>query len=223
MEIHERLREAREKRGIERPAAAKALGVPYSTYASHENGSRGFMKEDAIRYASFYGVTLEYLLTGARIGLRKGKPSLSFVGERMPVRGFVQAGVWQEIYRPGTRKTLDISNDLSYAGRPQFALEVHGESMNRQFKAGEFVICVEWDGDPHRDDVVVVERRRHGQFEATIKMIRIISKDRVELWPDSDDPDYQDPYILNREQVKEGEEIAIVAKVIGAYRKIGRT
>jgi DNA-binding XRE family transcriptional regulator len=64
----ERLRRARELARYETAAdAAKAIGVRYATYAGHENGSRGF-KGQAERYATFYQVDLNWLLTG------KGQP-----------------------------------------------------------------------------------------------------------------------------------------------------
>lgn len=64
----DRLRRAREIAGYKtRPDAVEALGVPYATYAGHENGSRGF-KEEAARYATFFKVDLTWLLTG------KGQP-----------------------------------------------------------------------------------------------------------------------------------------------------
>lgn len=60
----ERLQRARVLAGYEDAAAgARALGVPYATYAGHENGSRGF-KGQAERYAAFFQVDLTWLLTG---------------------------------------------------------------------------------------------------------------------------------------------------------------
>lgn len=64
----DRLRHARELARYDSAAdAAKAMGVTYATYAGHENGSRGF-KASAERYATFFQVDLNWLLTG------KGQP-----------------------------------------------------------------------------------------------------------------------------------------------------
>jgi transcriptional regulator with XRE-family HTH domain len=61
---HERLKRARELAGYETASeAANALGQPQPTYMAHENGSRGF-KAEAERYARFFKVNLEWLLTG---------------------------------------------------------------------------------------------------------------------------------------------------------------
>lgn len=68
-EPHERLRRARELAGyVTATAAAEAMGVPYGTYSTHENGSRGFDADQAARYAKFFKVRAEWLL------LNKGGP-----------------------------------------------------------------------------------------------------------------------------------------------------
>jgi len=63
--IEERLAEAREKAGFETPGeAAASLGIAYSTYAAHENGTTGFKIDKAIQYARKFKVSLDWLLTG---------------------------------------------------------------------------------------------------------------------------------------------------------------
>jgi len=65
MELHERLVAARKAAGYETAAdAALALGMPYPTYAGHENNSSGFKHKTAVIYARRFGVSLEWLLTG---------------------------------------------------------------------------------------------------------------------------------------------------------------
>lgn len=219
MSIHERLKAARERHFATATEAAKAMGVNTNTYAAHENGSRGFGRAAAAQYAAKYGVTLDYLLTGKQVVMEKPDQvmvSSTKVGG-IPVKGFVRAGIWQESYRPERDKSLPIPKDLRYLGRDQFALEVQGESMNRRVKPGAYVVCVPFDGNVPNDKMVIVERSRAGVFEATIKVVRIGVGRRVELWPDSDHPDHQEPTVLDGDTVKDGEEIAITAKVIGVY------
>lgn len=61
--MHERLRAAREHAGFETAvSAAEALGVPYPTYAGHENGSSGFRSDKAALYARRFKVRFEWLL-----------------------------------------------------------------------------------------------------------------------------------------------------------------
>lgn len=78
---NQRLTWARETSGYKTPTeAARALGVPTPTYLGHENGStgRGVPKEAAIRYALFFNVSLEWLLTNK--GVARGRPIVSVVG-----------------------------------------------------------------------------------------------------------------------------------------------
>lgn len=61
----ERLRIARLRAGYETGKdAAEALGLPVSTYLSHENGSRGYPAKKAAVYARKFKVREQWLLYG---------------------------------------------------------------------------------------------------------------------------------------------------------------
>jgi phage repressor protein C with HTH and peptisase S24 domain len=65
MDVHERLRAAREKANYDNASdATEAFGWSYSTYAGHENGSRGFNAATAAKYAAAFRVSPEWLLFG---------------------------------------------------------------------------------------------------------------------------------------------------------------
>lgn len=214
--IHERLKALREKRFATAQDAAEAMGISYSTYAGHENGSRGISRSAAIRYARFFQVSLDFIVTGADTqGGDRGVVILN--GDRMPVQGYVLAGAFQETYTPDGPAFIDISGDVRYKGQRQFALLVKGPSINREARDGEYAICVAFDGKPANDDLVVVERRRAGLFEATIKKVRV-TPSGIELWPDSDHPDHQAPIRYTDGLNPETDEVVIVAKVTGFYR-----
>lgn len=223
MEIHERLKEARERMFETAAEAASAMGVNYQTYAAHENGSRGLRRDAALKYAKFFNVSLEFLLTGRKsTNVRNDVMSRSAPivdGEGMPVRGFVRAGIWQESYAPENEiACLPISADARFPKHLQFALEIKGDSINRRARDGEFAVCVEWHGPVNPSEVVVVERRRAGLFEATIKVVEALDADAMRLAPDSDNPAHK-PIVVHKSDMRDGEEIAIVGKVLGYYRK----
>lgn len=223
MEIHERLKQARERMFETAAEAASAMGVNYQTYAAHENGSRGLRQDAALRYAKFFNVSLEFLLTGRKSTYPRTDVRDSQVllvdGEGMPVKGFVRAGIWQESYAPeNDLATLPISADARFPKHLQFALEIKGDSLNKRARDGEFAVCVEWHGPVQPTDVVVVERRRAGLFEATIKVVEALDAEAMRLVPDSDNPAHK-PIVVRKSDVKDGEEIAIVGKVLGYYRK----
>jgi hypothetical protein len=65
MEMHERLAKARIDAGYESAVkAAAAVGVPYPTYAGHENGSSGFRADKGEIYAKKFKVRFEWLMSG---------------------------------------------------------------------------------------------------------------------------------------------------------------
>src|SRR5688572_5101425 len=69
-----RLIEARtiRKPGMSAPEASDAMRIPYPTYKSHENGSRGAPKPAVERYARFYRIDPRWLMFGE--GTMDGKP-----------------------------------------------------------------------------------------------------------------------------------------------------
>lgn len=140
----------------------------------------------------------------------------------MAVLGEVQAGVWRETEVADTLRypPLPIFPDPLYSSKAQFALRVRGESMNKVVRDGVYIVCVSWaelGRDPKENDLVVVERRRAGLIETTMKRIKIVSG-KTTLMPDSDDPKWQAP--LHLESGVDGEEAAIIALVVGKYERL---
>lgn len=89
--------------------------------------------------------------------------------------------------------------------------------MNKVVRDGSYIVCVSWaelGRQPRDNDLVVVERRRDGLIETTVKRIKLQDQ-KIVLMPDSDDPRWQSPIIL--EGGLENDEVAITALVIGKY------
>lgn len=134
-EPSERLRWAREQAGYGSAAdAARALNLDQPTYFAHENGSRGLSRAGR-RYADFYRVSLEWLLTGR--GDPRPRPASTRQvddqpGISAPLISWVSAGALktpdavidlddaERVYAPG----LDPKGDW-------IALRVEGDSMDR--------------------------------------------------------------------------------------------
>ncbi|MDP1628825.1 MAG: helix-turn-helix domain-containing protein [Parvibaculum sp.] len=121
MEIHERLQQARRKAGYEKAAdAADAIGVKTVTYYQHESGLRGVTRKNAERYARFFRVDLEWLMTG------RGKPARKGL---VPVVGYVGAGA--EVH-PVDDHAMGEGFDTVDAGTlpsDAVALMIRGDSM----------------------------------------------------------------------------------------------
>lgn len=131
MEPHIRLREARRAAGYETAAAAAdAMGAGRAAYTHHENGTRRFLQE-AERYAKFFRVDLDWLLTG-RGEMRGKRPSI-------PIMGIVAAGssVIPVTDATGDQELGDI--ELPERGRIA-ALTIKGDSMYPRFLDGEHIL-----------------------------------------------------------------------------------
>ena len=87
--MHVRLLQARERAGYASAIqAANAMGIAYPTYAAHENGMRGFSRS-ADRYARFFKVSLDWLMTGRGEG--PGKPAVTRPAPKSPLAAFDDA------------------------------------------------------------------------------------------------------------------------------------
>lgn len=133
-EIGRRLREARIAAGFEEIGeAAKKLGLPYSTYAGHENGNRGVVRASQ-RYASVFGVSLDWLLAGRGRGPGLLNPATHPFDhqEQVPLVGYIGAG--QAVY--------PIDEGGYYVDAPPdatpstVAAQVQGDSMLPAFEDG---------------------------------------------------------------------------------------
>lgn len=211
-----RLVAARKQLGWRQAELARRAGVPQQSIQTIEATDQRSSKY-LHRLATTLGVSSAWL-TGAQ---DDGGPAATQLPQ-VAVRGLVAGGLWIEDERQIADDTpVPASPNPRYSGRPQIAFRVVGNSMDRLVSDGEYVICVDFAESPiHlRDgDVVVAERRRAGARERTIKRVRL-SRNRVELWPDSNDPEHQSPIPL----VPEGEsesEVSVVGFVIGIYRPL---
>ncbi|WP_428988596.1 XRE family transcriptional regulator [Methylocapsa aurea] len=130
-----RLKKARLAAGYETAtAAAEAMGVKVPTYIHHENGRSGLSRV-LKRYAAFFRVSADWLLTGR--GDMKGRAST------IPVMGRIAGGAVQMADEVGDAELSD-SIELPGNGRVA-ALQVDGDSEYPRFCAGEFVL---YDLDP---------------------------------------------------------------------------
>ncbi len=126
----ERLKSARLANGYETVmAAAQAMGANYSTYSAHENGEKGLSRA-APRYARFFRVSLDWLLTG-RGEMRGGAE------QPIPVMGVVTAGMGAV---PAEAEAGLLGDIAPPRGDEVQAFRVEGESMYPRFQHGELVL-----------------------------------------------------------------------------------
>lgn len=190
----ERLKQAREKSGWQSAkSAAEAMGVPVATYIQHENGTRGFPADRAIRYARFFRVTPEWLLYGS---LRSDSAGSVELGPRLFLKGEVAAGVWKEAWEiPADEWGIFTGRaDVAVPVQRRFGLKVVGDSMNEIYPEGTILECVQYDGNdiiPSGKRVIAVRHRIDGTVEATVK--ELVRDDSGAEWlvPRSTNPVHQ--------------------------------
>lgn len=125
MDLHERLRAARQAAGFKSAmAAAERLGIPYGTYSGHENGGRGVRPQDIARYARAFKVSPSWLLTGM------GEPNDPT--PQVPLVGYVGAGDLEHRYGEGHGE-VDTVPAPRGASERTVAVEVRGDSLGPFF------------------------------------------------------------------------------------------
>jgi SOS-response transcriptional repressor LexA len=199
--------------------AADALGIRYSTYAGHENGSRDFGPDEAVVYARKFKVSDVWLLTGRdERMLTQVNPPLA----QVHVIGTIRAGLWQDIDAGDAGLYEVVPAAPGVLPEWQYAFVVEGNSLNKIAQSGDFLICMDAIKSRYSEkdgDLVVIERSRFGgqMVERTAKRLRK-SVSGYELWPESTDPAFQTPIILKGKE--NGDEVRIVAKVLYVMRKV---
>ncbi|MFZ5737695.1 MAG: XRE family transcriptional regulator [Pseudomonadota bacterium] len=129
-EPHQRLQKARKEAGYDdATAAADAMGISPPTYLGHENGSRG-LSRSAKRYAEFFHVSLEWLLTG-RGAPRRSKPAPADEPRTVPLVGYVGAGAQTHFFQQDA--PLDEVPAPDHASEATVAVEIRGESLGTFF------------------------------------------------------------------------------------------
>lgn len=216
----ERLKRARSDAGYRTAKdAADALGVRYSTYAGHENGSRDFSADEASDYARKFKVAVDWLLYGRT---KNVLTSVTTPIASINVIGTIRAGLWQDVDAGDSGVYEVVPAAPNAPPEWQYAFIVEGNSLNKIAQPGDILICldaIKARYDMKDGDLVVVERSRFsGQMiERTAKRIRRAAGGVFELWPESTDPAFQSPIIIKGEE--DGDEVRIVAKVLWIMRK----
>lgn len=121
----DRLKLARERAGFETArAGAERVGVPYDTYAQHENGTRGVPKNRVEVYARAFGVEPQWILYG-RGPANGGRKTV-------PLVGYVGAGAVAHYYEPADLGEVDAPDN---ATENTVAAEIRGTSLGPLFES----------------------------------------------------------------------------------------
>ncbi|SDX97937.1 LexA family transcriptional regulator [Roseicitreum antarcticum] len=129
MDMHTRLREARERAGYaDAASAARRFGWGETTYRSHENGQRGFKLDKAVQYGRAFRVSPEWLLLGKGDDLKKPVSLVGYVGAGAEVFAIDDGGALDELEPPPG------------IGPDAVAVGVRGDSMFPRYMDGDILI-----------------------------------------------------------------------------------
>lgn len=128
-----RLKLARKEAGFaDASDAARALDIPVPTYSAHENGRKGLSRAGE-RYARFFGVSLEWLMTGKGDMRPRAR---AFQPPPIPMMGKVGAG--------GRVGPLEVDEPADHIDWPDpvfiGALTIDGDSQTPRYMHGEVIL-----------------------------------------------------------------------------------
>jgi transcriptional regulator with XRE-family HTH domain len=210
---------ARDASGLSLNEIAQRVGVSHTTLTRPVNNpDYKYVPKYATlqKIAQATGVNLPPELTDTS----SSTPNIAAL-RTLSVRGVVAAGVWQavEFVQDVPLGETEMVESRRYAGLPQWAELVRGQSMNRTYLDGDYLHVVDWPSLGYAPRVgldVVVERRaiQDGKVERTCKRVATHSGEFA-LVGDSTVEQWNEPIPLDN-----GPDtiVQIIGLVIGSYR-----
>jgi transcriptional regulator with XRE-family HTH domain len=210
---------------------ARRLGVTRQAVSAWENGISAPGQKQLANIALLTGVNYDYLATG------RGNSRGSLGVGKAKIVGIVEAEAWREGI--SMQKKMESDDDgeegtvpsIPYeglAGFRQFAVQARGESANLALRAGEYAIYVSYldvrPYGPQSGDLVVLEKRRDGEFKHWIARLHLI-EGRWEAHFESSDLRWQnEPQVRFDKDFKRDErdnnEVEIIGCVMSAIRHL---
>ena len=200
------LKRLREEKEMTQAELGKALEISPSAIGMYEQGRRTPDIPTLKKIASYFNVSLDYLLGNSPAKAAQPKPTGR--GVRIPVLGRVVAGIPIE----AVEEILDyeeITPELAATGE-FFALQVKGDSMLPKLEEGDVVI-VKKQEDVETGDIAIV--LVNGD-EATIKQVKKVDGG-IMLY--GFNPDVYEPHFYSNQQIEELP-VRILGKVIESRR-----
>lgn len=132
-----RIKELRLKKGLSQEQLAKILHIDRSTINKYESG-RNKPNRYVGKLANLFGVSTDYILGFDDQEKKEGSPSISPKSVKIPVLGYVAAGIPIEAITD-IEDYEEIDADMAARGE-YFALRVKGYSMSPRIMPGDIAI-----------------------------------------------------------------------------------
>ena len=143
-----RLKQLRIAKGLTQKSVAEALSIARNTYNQYETGKRAPDIETFCRIASFFGVSVDYL-----VGRDEEMGKLP--KRTIPVLGTIPAGVPMEAIED-IIDYEDLSPEEANDSHEYFGLKIRGRSMMPEYLDGDTIIVRRQETARTGEDVVVM-------------------------------------------------------------------
>lgn len=179
MTTSDRIREAREKRGLTQQQLAEMVGYTNrSSIAKVEKGMVDLSETKIAAFAKALNVTPAFLL-----GIEEVAPNITESFVSFPVMGEVAAGYDHYAVQDWTEGNIDIPASWLH-GRPRedyFVLRVCGQSMFPTYQDGDIVLVLKQSTMDHSGQIGVVI---YDDDKATLKRVEyVMGEDWMKLSP----------------------------------------
>lgn len=151
-EIGQVIKQLRVEKNMSQAVLAEKIGVATPNISRYEKGTQGIEFEKLPLLAEALDIKLSELFAKA-----EGQPLNTDVGDtfKVPVISWVQAGQWQDVFHDP--HNLDNVEWIETTYRPRrytYALKVVGDSMNKKFPEGCYII-VEPEEAPYDKSYII--------------------------------------------------------------------
>lgn len=205
-----KLKEIRKGRGLTQAQVASKLGLDLTNYNRLENGKTELTLSRMKQIAEILHIEPVDLISDQQST------------RTVRVRAFVEAGAWEESHEWEEDDWYEVSvpdvPDLH--AYPLYAAETRGASMDKVYPEGTVLVFTSMIDRPSQLEVgkrYIVERERpDGMREATVKTLGRDEAGRYWLWPESNDPRFQQPIEV---EGADGDLIRIMGKVVFSVRR----
>jgi transcriptional regulator with XRE-family HTH domain len=218
---------------------AKRLGMSTNHFYPYKRGEIVPNKKQIAIMAEFFGNHPTHVkkpqpnsapnhTSGNVVALRPAPTAIDDEWITYPVIGVAAAGTFREPDMPiqARRRSVQGEKSSSHPNATPMAweMDVRDDSMNEaesKIFGGAVLIGSDFQetgGVLANDMIVVVERRRAGMIEISVKVVAILA-DRVELQPRSTNPIHQQP-IVYKDGHDNDVQVRILTVVHGAYNRM---
>ena len=204
MQMGERIRQLRLKKGLTQEELGKYIGVQKSAIRKYEKGEVTNLKRSSIEIlANLFNVTPSYLMC-----IDDNNKNDEYY-TRIPVLGRIPAGIPIELIED-IIDYEDISPEMTKGGKEYFAVKVKGDSMQPKYIDGDVLIVLKQDSCENGQDCIVMVNGNDGTFKRVF-----IADNGITLQPLNND--YM-PVFYSNKDVKEKP-----VRILGIVKEIRRS